>query len=87
MTSTIIKKTLNKKKIKKKSSGPDKILSNLLKSTMPVIMNPICHLFNLLFKSGCIPTILKTAKIAPIFKTGETDKLTNYRPVVIRNSL
>ena len=66
MTSTIVKT--------KNSSGPDKISSNLLKSIMPVIMTPICHLFNLSFKSGYIPTILKTAKIVPIFKTGETDK-------------
>ena len=41
---------------------------------MPVIMNPICHLFDLSFKSGYIPTLLKTAKIVPIYKTGETDK-------------
>ena len=64
MTSTIVKT--------KNSSGPDKISSNLLKSIMPVIMTPICHLFNLSFKSGYIPTILKTANNVPIFKTGET---------------
>ena len=45
---------------------------------MPVIMNPIGYLFNLSFKSGYIAILLKTAKIFPIYKTGETDKFTNY---------
>ena len=76
MTPTIINKALNKLK-NKNSSGPDKISTNLLKSIMPVIMNPICYLFDLSFKSGYIPTLLKTAKIVPIYKTGETDKFTN----------
>ena len=44
-------------------------------------MGPYCHLFNLSFKTGFIPTILKTAKIVPIFKAGETDNFTNYRTI------
>ena len=78
MTQTIINQALNKKI---KYSGPDKILTNLLKSIMPIIMNPICCLFNMSFKSGYIPTLLKTAKKVPIYKTGETDKFTNYKPI------
>ena len=70
----------------KNSSGPDNISTNLLKSIMPSIMGPICHLFNLSFKTGYIPTILKTAKIVPIFKTGESDKFTNYRPISLLSS-
>ena len=85
MTPTIINKALNKLK-NKNSSGPDKISTNLLKSIMPVIMNPICYLFDLSFKSGYIPTLLKTAKIVPIYKTGETDKFTNYRPISLLSS-
>ena len=44
-------------------------------------MGPICHLFNLSFKTLFLPTILKTAKIVPIFKAGETHNFTNYRPI------
>ena len=43
-------------------------------------------LFNLSFKTGFIPTILKTAKIVPIFKAGETDNFTNYRPIGLLSS-
>ena len=49
-------------------------------------MGPICYLFNLSFKTGFIPTILKTAKIVPIFKAGETDNFTNYRPISLLSS-
>ena len=49
-------------------------------------MNPICHLFNLSFKSGYIPTILKIAKIVPVYKTGKADKFTNYRPISLPSS-
>ena len=51
MTSTITNKALNTFK-NKNSSGPDKISTNLLQSIMPVIINPICHLFNQSFKSA-----------------------------------
>ena len=43
-------------------------------------------LFNLSFKTGFIPTILKTAQIVPIFKAGETDNFTNYIPLSLLSS-
>ena len=49
-------------------------------------MGPTCHLFDLSFKTGFIPTTLKTAKIVPIFKAGETDNFTNYRPISLLSS-
>jgi len=67
MTPDIINDALNKLK-NKNSFGPDKTSTNFLKSIIPIIMGPICHLFNLSFKTGFIPTILKTAKIVSIFK-------------------
>ena len=39
------------------------------------IMGPICHLFDMSFKTGYIPTILKTDKIVPVFRTCESDDL------------
>ena len=68
MTPGIINDALNKLK-SKNSSGPDKI--STLKSIIPIIMGPICHLFDLSFKTGFIPTTLKTAKIVPIFKASK----------------
>ena len=61
---------------------PDIINDALRKlSIIPIIKGPICHLFNLSFKTGFIPTTLKTAKNVPIFKAGERDNFTNYRPI------
>ena len=44
------------------------------------------YLFDLSFKTGFIPSTLKTAKIVPIFKAGETVKFTNYRPISLLSS-
>ena len=32
---------------------------------------------------GSIPSELKLAKVVPIFKSGESDKVTNYRPISV----
>ena len=85
MTPDIINDAISKIK-NKNSSGSDNISTNLIKSIMPSIMGPICHLFNLLFKAGIIPTILKIAKIVPAFKSGESEKFTNYRPISLLSS-
>ena len=58
----------------------------LLKEIMPSILPPIVHLFNLSFQSGYIPESYKTAKIITIFKGGEKDRFTNYRPISILSS-
>ena len=70
----------------KNSSGPDHISSKLLKKILPIIINPLCHIFNLSLKTGYIPTILKTAKVVPIFKSGDKHNFTNYRPISLISS-
>ena len=49
-------------------------------------MDPLSHLLNLSFKSGYIPTCLKTAVIKPIYKKDGSDKFTNYRPISLLSS-
>ena len=69
-------------KLKSKNScGPDKISTSLMKFIAPSILDPLSHLFNLSFKTGFIPTCLKTAVIKPIYKKGDSDNFTNYRPI------
>ena len=69
-------------KLKSKNScGPDKISTSLMKFIAPSILDPLSHLFNLSFKTGFIPTCLKTAFIKPICKKGDSDSFTNYRPI------
>ena len=85
VTPNILLDALNKLK-NKNSSGTDKISTNLLKFIFPSVMLPLCHLFNLSFKSGYIPVQMKTAKVVPIFKSGEPDNFTNYRPISLLSS-
>ena len=71
----------------KTSSGPDSISTKLLKTMIPHIISPVCHLFNLSLKTGYIPLQLKTAKILPIYKCEDNDLFTNYRPISLLSSL
>ena len=87
--SYITKDTMNKMvgKLKSKnSSGPDYISTKLLKIILPSIMAPLCHIFNLSLQTGFIPHQLKTAKVVPIYKSGEKNIFTNYRPISLLSS-
>ena len=70
----------------KSSSGPDKISNKLLKMIIDPICIPLCYLFNLSFKSGIVPTHFKTAKCVPVFKSGDTNEFSNYRPISLLSS-
>ena len=70
----------------KNSAGPDNISSKLLKRILPIIINPLCHIFNISLQTGFIPSILKTAKVVPVFKSGDKHHYTNYRPISLLSS-
>lgn len=53
----------------------------LIKKVIKEIVDPITHICNLSFKLGTFPTEMKTAKIIPIYKTGDKHIYTNYRPI------
>ena len=75
------------KTIKNKTShGPDMISPKLLKSSLPHFLDPLCHLFNLSFKTGYIPPQLKEAKVIPVFKSGNKHDFNNYRPISLLSS-
>ena len=66
-----------------KSLGHDGIDSNVLKKYIRNLAIPLCSIFNLSFEKGIFPSALKVAKVVPIYKTGDTSTLTNYRPISI----
>ena len=65
----------------KKSSGPSDIPIKLLKIAAPIIVPHLVSIFNLSFKTGIFPNMMKLAKVIPIFKTGSKLLVTNYRPI------
>ena len=71
----------------KRSAGPDNISTKLLKEIIPIILIPLCHLFNLSLQTGYIPIQLKSAKVIPIFKSGDKHDFNNYRPISLLSSL
>ncbi|XP_065680554.1 uncharacterized protein LOC136094516 [Hydra vulgaris] len=66
-----------------KSPGVDDISSNIVANVSSQIRKPIFEIFKSSIKTGTVPDKLKVAKIIPIFKTGETYQINNYRPISI----
>ena len=72
------------KALKNSSLGWDSISSTVVKNTCHHFVEPLTHLFN---KASLLqrvfPTVLKKAKVIPIFKGGDPSQLSNYRPVSV----
>ena len=68
---------------KKKACGFDEINPNVINSSFNELVVPIFHIFKLSLKTECFTEKLKIAKITPLFKSGETDLLNNYRLISV----
>ena len=66
-----------------KSPGVDGINTGLVKYVISHISDPLCHIFNLSLSKGTFPDKLKYAKVTPIFKSGDSGELGNYRPISV----
>ena len=69
--------------LKNSSPGHDGIKAEVLKRSLPIVVDPLVHCINLSFTSGVFPSELKLANVSPIFKTGDHRSLGNYRPISI----
>lgn len=69
--------------LKNAAHGHDGIKSVLIKETIDYIIKPFSHIISLSLKTGIVPQDLKIAKVIPIFKTGDSKKFSNYRPISI----
>ena len=54
---------------------------SLIKQIIGPIAKPFAHICNLSFESGEFPDSMKVAKVVPLFKSGQNNIFTNYRPV------
>ena len=66
-----------------KECGNDDIATCFLKIAHPVISEFLCDIFNLSIATGCFPDSWKIARVAPIFKSGQPDDRSNYRPTSV----
>lgn len=66
-----------------KSSGHDNIGNFIVKRVASEIVKPLTMIFNLSISTGVVPDNLKIAKVVPIYKKGDAELLSNYRPVSV----
>ena len=71
------------KLLKNGSSGWDEISAKIIKISCSPLLKPLCHIFNLSLFTGVFPDELKLAKVVPLYKAGDAQKFSNYRPVSV----
>ena len=70
----------------KNSCGYDEIPIKILKLSTPYILSPLTFLCNKSLSTGIFPERLKYAQIRPIYKKGDRQLITNYRPISLLTS-
>ena len=66
-----------------KSCGSDGIEAKFIVLASEVLSPVLAILFNACFDFRIFPTCFKTAKVVPVYKAGDINKVTNYRPISI----
>jgi hypothetical protein len=61
----------------------DGISIKLLKFVSHEIAVPLAHVHNLSITLGIFPDKFKTARVVPVYKTGDTSACDNYRPIAL----
>ena len=69
------------------SSGHDEITSKFVKLSSEILIPALEKVLNLSISSGIYPSNLKTAKVIPIFKYGDSKSINNYRPISVLSTL
>ena len=64
-----------------KASGPDAIPCRVLKEAASELAPILTDIFATSLSSGKLPADWKLAKVAPVFKKGNTNEAANYRPI------
>lgn len=65
----------------KSSAGIDGIPTKLIKYVADIIIPPLCDIINCSLETGIFPEQLKVAIVIPLYKKGDIDSLSSYRPI------
>ena len=65
----------------KKFKDHDGIDMCLVKKLIPYLVVPLEHIFNISLQTGVFPDGMKIARVIPLFKNGNINDFTNYRPI------
>ena len=65
----------------KKTQRYTDVETKFIKYGMLIISPIISNLFNLYIETGVFPNCLKIAEVIPIYKKGDQNMPTNYRPI------
>lgn len=65
----------------KKSNDYTDMNMSLIKQIIDVIVEPFTYICNLSFTTGKFPERMKIAKVVPLFKKGNKNDVSNYRPI------
>ena len=68
---------------KSKGSGADGIANYFLKIGQSAVIEPLCDIFNLSIATGIFPDSWKIARVAPIFRSGQTNDRSSYGPTLV----
>jgi hypothetical protein len=71
----------------KRAIGPDGIAISVIKELKTIIIHPLCHLINSIFETAVYPCSFKKVLITPIFKGGDKNDASCYRPIAVGNAL
>lgn len=64
-----------------KSSNIEGLEIKYLKDCFRVSIDKLVHLFNLILATSIFPDSWKIATVTPLFKAGDSKKVSNYRPI------
>ena len=67
--------------------GYDFISNQILSLAAPVLAQPVTYSTTRCLSECVFRNIFKTAKVLPVYKSGDVDAVQNYRPLAILSSL
>ena len=59
----------------------------IFKNDIDALAPVLAYLFNLSISQGVFPTVHKTGRIVPLYKSKETNEIKNYRPICLLNAI